>query len=86
MNPKPLLALNHFTVPCSFNCVSLFYLSYLVLLPTASSQKKTARVGARFLQAILKVSQSNKRSMILARFCLPVNQFLFCVVGQFEFP
>src|SRR3974377_981552 len=42
MNPKPLLALNHLTVPCSFNCVSLFCLSYLVLFPTASRQKKRA--------------------------------------------
>src|ERR1700733_1750659 len=30
MNPKPLLALNHFTVPCSFTVVPLLWLSYLV--------------------------------------------------------
>jgi len=44
MNPKPLLALNHFTVPCSLNCVSLFCLSYLLLFPTASSQKNGPQV------------------------------------------
>jgi len=35
-----LLALNHFTVPCSFNCVSLFCLSYLVPFPLPPAKKK----------------------------------------------
>src|SRR5882762_10051904 len=32
MNPNPLLALNHFTVPCSFTVFPFHYLSYLVPL------------------------------------------------------
>jgi hypothetical protein len=32
MNPNPLLALNHFTVPCSFTVFPFHFLSYLVLL------------------------------------------------------
>ena len=44
MNPNPLLALNHFTVPCSLNCVSLFFLSYLCYFSTASSHKKRPQV------------------------------------------
>ena len=44
MNPKPLLALNHFTVPCSFNCVSLFCLSYLVLSHRLQHKKRAASV------------------------------------------
>jgi hypothetical protein len=43
MNPKPLLALNHFTVPCSFNAVSLFYLSYLMLLNCPQPYNKKGR-------------------------------------------
>jgi hypothetical protein len=60
MNPKPLLALNHFTVPCSFNCVSLFILSYLVLFPTASSQKKDRKCGLAVPSTILKVLQEQQ--------------------------
>jgi hypothetical protein len=38
MNPNPLLALNHFTVPCSLTDVLTLFLSYLCF-STASSRK-----------------------------------------------
>lgn len=41
MNPKPLLALNHFTVPCSLTDLLHFSLSYLCF-STASSRKAKA--------------------------------------------
>src|SRR6266852_1960466 len=40
MNPKPLLALNHFTVPCSFTVIPSFGLSYLVLLDRLQPSNK----------------------------------------------
>ena len=41
MNPNPLLALNHFTVPCSFtDLFLLYYLGYLVLLEPPSAENK----------------------------------------------
>src|SRR5208282_3649387 len=60
MNPKPLLALNHFTVPCSFNCVSLFCLSYLVAIPTAPEQKRDCKCGLAVPSAIPKVLQEQQ--------------------------
>jgi hypothetical protein len=45
MNPKPLLALNHFTVPCSLTDVLPSFLSYLCF-STASSRK--AKEAASF--------------------------------------
>jgi len=44
MNPNPLLALNHFTVPCSFTYLFLLYcLSYLVHLEPPSAENKKSR-------------------------------------------
>jgi len=44
MNPNPLLALNHFTVPCSFTYLFLLYrLSYLVHLEPPSAENKKGR-------------------------------------------
>jgi hypothetical protein len=67
MNPNPLLALNHLTVPCSLNCVSLFVLSYLVPLPTASSHKKRLQVwNLQPLQSIPKVLQEQQTHPIVS--------------------
>jgi len=61
MNPKPLLALNHFTVPCSFNCVSLFYLKLFVSAHGPQAPKKTTcKCGLAGLQKSLKVSQEQQ--------------------------
>jgi hypothetical protein len=44
MNPNPLLALNHFTVPCSFTCVSFsVLLGYLMLLERPQPKTKKSR-------------------------------------------
>ncbi len=46
MNPKPLLALNHFTIPCSLLTTFLFsFLSYLVLLELPPAEKKGRQVS-----------------------------------------
>src|ERR1700683_5521088 len=45
MNPKPLLALNHFTVPCSLTDVLPSFISYLCF-STAPSRK--TRKGRKF--------------------------------------
>src|SRR5580698_4355588 len=69
MNPKPLLALNHFTVPCSLTDVLPFSLSYL-RFSTASSRKakEAASVNLQPLQSNLKVLQEqqtqHKRSTV----------------------
>src|SRR5580704_1391111 len=61
MNPKPLLALNHFTVPCSFTCISFFRLSYLCFSNASSrTTKKAASVNLQPLQANLKVIQEQQ--------------------------
>src|SRR5574340_663424 len=75
MNPKPLLALNHFTVPCSFNYVSLFCLSYLALLSTASSQKKDRTCGRAVPLKILKVflEQQTQIQCDTVLLCCPIN-------------
>jgi hypothetical protein len=75
MNPKPLLALNHFTVPCSFNCVSLFYLSYLVLPSTASSKKKDRACGRAVPSQSLKVF-TEQQTHYDCRTLLPSRQFV----------
>ena len=61
MNPKPLLALNHFTVPCSFTSVLTFLLSYL-RYSTASSRttKKAASVNSQPLSSNPKVLQEQQ--------------------------
>src|ERR1700693_4253386 len=61
MNPKPLLALNHFTVPCSLTYLLTFLLSYLCF-STASSRKskEAASVNLQPLQSNLKVLQEQQ--------------------------
>src|SRR5271169_2168684 len=61
MNPNPLLALNHFTVPCSLTDVLTFLLSYLCF-STASSRttKRAASVNLQPLQSNLKVLQEQQ--------------------------
>src|ERR1700690_353815 len=61
MNPKPLLALNHFTVPCSLTDVLPLLLSYLCF-STASSRnaKEAASVNLQPLQSNLKVLQEQQ--------------------------
>src|ERR1700677_2824671 len=61
MNPKPLLALNHFTVPCSLTDVLPSFLSYLCF-STASSRKakEAASVNLQPLQSNLKVLQEQQ--------------------------
>src|SRR6202011_3240091 len=61
MNPKPLLALNHFTVPCSLTYLLTFILSYLCF-STASSRKAkgAASVNLQPLQSNLKVLQEQQ--------------------------
>src|ERR1700684_1140045 len=61
MNPNPLLALNHFTVPCSLTDVLTFLLSYLCF-STASSRKakEAASVNLQPLQSNLKVLQEQQ--------------------------
>src|SRR5277367_185375 len=72
MNPKPLLALNHFTVPCSLTDVLPSFLSYLCF-STASSRKakEAASVNLQPLQSNLKVLQEqqtqSKHSILCAR-------------------
>jgi hypothetical protein len=39
MNPKPLLALNHFTVPCSLTDLLPSFFKLFVCFSTASSRK-----------------------------------------------
>src|SRR6202521_5046888 len=39
MNPNPLLALNHFTVPCSLTDLLLFFLKLFVLLGPPPARK-----------------------------------------------
>jgi hypothetical protein len=73
MNPKPLLALNHFTVPCSFNCVSLFDLSYLCLSTFPETKKEGLQVWTCSPFHNPKVYKSNKRTRIIARFVLFVQ-------------
>src|SRR5579862_1866961 len=69
MNPNPLLALNHFTVPCSLTDVLTFLLSYLCF-STASSRKakEAASWNLQPLQTNLKVLQEQqtqaKHSMV----------------------
>jgi hypothetical protein len=46
MNPNPLLALNHFTVPCSLTDLLTFLLSYLCF-STASSRKAKALASSK---------------------------------------
>src|SRR5215469_14969276 len=60
INPKPLLALNHFTVPCSFNCVSLFCLSYLVPSHRLQRKKIGCKCGLAAPSKILKVLQEQQ--------------------------
>src|SRR5271167_4801439 len=61
MNPNPLLALNHFTVPCSLTDVLPSFLSYLCF-STASSRKakEAASVNLQPLQSNLKVLQEQQ--------------------------
>src|ERR1700735_239631 len=61
MNPKPLLALNHFTVPCSLTDVLPSFLSYLCF-STASSRKakEAASLNLQPLQSNLKVLQEQQ--------------------------
>src|SRR5580704_16130762 len=72
MNPKPLLALNHFTVPCSLTDVLPLLLSYLCF-STASSRKakEAASVNLQPLQSNLKVLKEQqtqvKSNMLCAR-------------------
>src|SRR6516164_4896178 len=77
MNPKPLLALNHLTVPCSFNCVSLFCLSYLVLFPTASRQKKRGcKCGLAAPSRFQRFYKSNKRTAMFSCLSRDVHSIL----------
>jgi hypothetical protein len=58
MNPKPLLALNHFTVPCSLTYLLTFLLSYLRFSSASSrTAKRAASVNLQPLQTNLKVLQ-----------------------------
>jgi|ERR1039458_53086 hypothetical protein len=61
MNPNPLLALNHFTVPCSLTDVLTLFLSYLCF-STASSRnaKEAASWNLQPLQSNLKVLQEQQ--------------------------
>src|SRR5208282_2360539 len=61
MNPNPLLALNHFTVPCSFNVFPSFNLGYL-LFSTASrrKRKRAASVTCSPSKTNLKVIQEQQ--------------------------
>jgi hypothetical protein len=65
MNPKPLLALNHFTVPCSFNL--FLFPSYLVPFPTASSKKRDRKCGLAVPSTILKdlQEQQTRRNLLM---------------------
>src|SRR5271154_1803465 len=61
MNPNPLLALNHFTVPCSLTDVLTFLLSYLCF--STASSRKTKRGRKCYLQPLqtnLKVLQEQQ--------------------------
>jgi hypothetical protein len=72
MNPNPLLALNHFTVPCSLTDVLTFLLSYLCF-STASSRttKKAASVNLQPLQSNLKVLQEQQTQPKHSMFSAP---------------
>src|SRR3970040_261370 len=80
MNPKPLLALNHFTVPCSFTVFSFLYLSYLQLLvprqtrwgTSSRKQQKGCKCDPAALQKRpQRLYKSNKRSPIVLQFPSP---------------
>src|SRR5277367_1009163 len=59
MNPNPLLALNHFTVPCSLTDVLTLLLSYLCFSTASSCKtKKAASLNLQPLQ--LKVIQEHQ--------------------------
>jgi len=67
MNPNPLLALNHFTVPCSLTDVSLFCLSCLMLSPLPSATKKGLQVwNLQPLSTIPKVLQEQQTHLIMS--------------------
>src|ERR1700735_2663802 len=86
MNPKPLLALNHFTVPCSLTDVLPSFLSYLCF-STASSlkAKEAASVNLQPLQSNLKVLQEQQtqinnstfRALGLGESCRPLDAIRF---------
>src|SRR5579862_2132639 len=59
MNPNPLLALNHFTVPCSLTDVLTLLVSYLCFSTASSCKtKKAASLNLQPLQ--LKVIQEHQ--------------------------
>src|SRR6516162_1711799 len=60
MNPKPLLALNHLTVPCCFNCVSLFCLGYLVPSHCLQRKKRGCKCRLAAPSTNLKVVQEQQ--------------------------
>src|SRR6202050_958917 len=71
MNPKPLLALNHFTVPCSLTDVLPSFRIYLCFSSASSRKaKEAASVNLQPLQSNLKVLQEQqtqiKNSMLPA--------------------
>src|ERR1700732_2988235 len=88
MNPKPLLALNHFTVPCSLTYLLTFILSYLCF-STASSRKakEAASVNLQPLQSNLKVLQEQqtqaKNSMFRATGLGEFSRLLEAIRFQF---
>jgi hypothetical protein len=68
MNPNPLLALNHFTVPCSFtDLLFLFELFGASRPPPAVKQKEAASVNLQPLQSNLKVLQEQQTQRLRAR-------------------
>ncbi len=62
MNPKPLLALNHFTVPCSFTSFSLF------LVELFDASRPESLLSLRFP---LAVKQKRLRAYAHSPFTLP---------------
>src|SRR5271168_2100843 len=65
MNPNPLLALNHFTVPCSFTVFPfhLFELFGASRPPPAVQQKKAASVTRSPFISNLKVLQEQQTQL-----------------------
>src|SRR6516162_1221486 len=61
MNPKPLLALNHLTVPRSFNCVSLFCFELFgAVSHRLQLKKRGCKCGLAAPPTILKVLQEQQ--------------------------
>src|ERR1700676_401632 len=61
MNPNPLLALNHLTVPCSLTDVLTLFVSYLCFsIASSRKSKKAASASSQPLLSNLKVLQEHQ--------------------------